>query len=166
MRNSQKKTANITYKIIFFIFATILGTACWSQDQTERDVSKFNLTEEGLGLKGFDPAVYLLNENAQAVIGNKDISVKYKNVVYLFASEDNKKSFIASPDQNEPTYGGWCAWAMAQGSLVDIKPEFYLINNGRVHFFVNRRARDNFARDVNTYEKQADTNWEQILSER
>ena len=47
------------------------------------------------------------------------IKMRFKGVIYHFASDANKEAFLESPSKYEPAYGGWCAWAMREKSKTD-----------------------------------------------
>ncbi len=132
--------------------------------QAGRNVSEYNLTR-GVGLKGFDPVSFFPEGGAAPTAGNQSISYEHLGVTYLFTTVENRELFISNPDKYEPTYGGFCAYAMASGSKVDIRTEFYTINGNRLHFFVSARAKRNFDRDVASFEERADGHWMQISGE-
>lgn len=127
-----------------------------------RDVSNYNL-EEGVGLKGYDPVGTQLNEKATK--GTEALALEYDNVIYKFASEENQEIFLDKPGQFEPTYGGWCAYAMALGKRININPAHFIIVGDRIHYFVNKRAKRNFAKDIADFEKRADDNWKEMSGE-
>ena len=127
-----------------------------------RDVSNYNL-DNGIGLKGYDPVSF--QSGASPLVGSADLALDHKGVRYNFTSVDNQQVFLQSPSKFESTYGGWCAYAMAKGSLVDINPQHFLVVGQRIHFFVSGRAKRNFQRNVVQYEQQADDNWKEISGE-
>ena len=51
------------------------------------------------------------------------------------ASEANRERFKAAPARYEPAYGGWCAWAMVDGSKVEVDPKSFLVEEGRLFVF-------------------------------
>jgi YHS domain-containing protein len=132
--------------------------------QTNRNVAEYNL-QANVGLKGYDPVSYFAEGGAQALPGNPEIRLDYQGVTYYFAKVANRELFAQDPEKFEPTYGGWCAYAMASGSKVDIQPGIYTIHGKRIHFFVSRRAKQNFDADVIGYETRADEFWNEISGE-
>jgi YHS domain-containing protein len=140
----------------------------WSKDvsaQTGRNVAKYNLTSAGVGLGGFDPVAVFAEGGAKAAQGKTEFEVEHSGVTYLFASEQNMKTFIANPAKYEPTYGGWCAYAMAQDSRVEINPAIFTINGNRAHYFVNNRAKRSFDAKLSDFETRADANWKRFSGE-
>jgi len=134
--------------------------------QVNRNVSEYNL-QNGVGLKGYDPVSYFAEGGALPLKGNSSISHTHKGVTYFFASADNKEVFKTMPERYEPTYGGYCAWAMSvrRGTKVDIDPLLFTINGNRAHFFISAGAKNNFDRAISRFEGRADRNWKRITGE-
>ncbi|MEN9810100.1 MAG: hypothetical protein RLZZ488_1667 [Pseudomonadota bacterium] len=151
-------------KSLFAVAAVIAANlhAGFAQAQEVRDVSKYNITS-GVGLKGNDPVSYF-PEGERQTIGAQP-SIEHRGVTYNFKGQQNVETFLANPEKYEPTYGGWCAFAMASGSQVDIDPSIFTINGNRIHFFVSRRAKQLFDADVQGFEVRADRFWKQISGE-
>lgn len=134
------------------------------QAQTNRNVAVYNL-QSGLGLKGYDPVSYFPEGGGQPQVGQQTLKLNYMGVTYMFATAQHLDLFVQNPEKYEPTYGGWCAYAMASGSQVDINPLLYTINGNRLHFFVSKRAKQNFDADILGHETRADGFWKQISGE-
>ncbi len=152
------KSLKMTWAVIALLFSTLTFA------QANRNTSAYNL-DGNLGLKGYDPVSYFAEGGSQPLKGSSSVSLEYKGVVYRFANQDNLEAFKTMPERYEPTYGGWCAWAMANGSAVDINPTIFTINGNRLHFFISRRAKRNFDRDITKYEGRADNNWRRMSGE-
>jgi YHS domain-containing protein len=149
-----------------WILSIIVGLFAFSSAQAQgtRNTSEYNL-QAGVGLKGHDPVSYFPEGGGQPQVGRQNLRLDYMGVNYFFATAQNLDLFVENPDKYEPTYGGWCAYAMASGSKVDIKPLIYTIHKNRIHFFVSRRAKQNFDTDIAKYEARADGFWKQISGE-
>jgi YHS domain-containing protein len=128
----------------------------------DRNISEYNINQ-GLGLHGQDPVSYFPEGNSNPNRGI--IAQSYKGVTYRFINQENAEIFLDRPEKFEPTYGGWCAWAMSQGSRVDIDYRFFTINGNRIHFFFSARAKSNFDRDISKYEALADQTWKRFSGE-
>ncbi|MEQ1664001.1 MAG: YHS domain-containing (seleno)protein [Bdellovibrionales bacterium] len=153
------------FALVALIIATnIFGLSKVNAQEKGRDVSQYNL-QRGLGLKGYDPVSYFVEGGGQPALGIESYRLEYMGVTYLFSSAAHLDLFVENPEKYEPTYGGWCAYAMASGSKVDIKPLIYTINGNRLHFFVSNRAKSNFDVDVAGHEARADGFWKQISGE-
>lgn len=141
--------------------------AAFAELSSEQRAEAFNL-EGKLGLKGYDPVSYFEGEPKE---GSEEISYAYEGVTYRFASEQNKERFQENPGKYEPAYGGWCAWAMLDGSKADIDPLSYTITDGRLLVFYDGIFGDTLKKwkdkSGSTPEqellKKADTEWKKIV---
>ncbi len=135
-----------------------------------RNTAEYNLdiqSQPGFStaLKGYDPVSYFPEGGGTPKIGAKEFRLDYMGATYFFMSAANLDLFAQNADKYEPTYGGWCAFAMASGSKVDIQPDIYTLSGNRLHFFVSRRAKVGFDSDVVGYESRADGFWIEISGE-
>ena len=158
------KTTKIRMLSLAFAIAITGFTGAHANAETVRNTSEYNL-QMNVGLKSYDPVSYFPEGGSKPVIGSSDITREYMGVTYLFANIGNSEMFFKNPRKYEPTYGGWCAYAMASGSKVDIHPMLYTVSGNRLHFFVSKRAKQNFDADVAGHEKRADDFWKQISGE-
>lgn len=147
------------FSISFVGLLMLLSQTMSSSAQVQRNTAEYNLDANQLGLKGYDPVAVFPEGGAQALRGDPQITVHHLGVIYSFASTDNRDLFLQNPEKYEPTYGGWCAYAMAQGSKVDILPTLFTVNGNRAHYFVANRAKRSFDRDIADHEDRADQIW-------
>lgn len=159
------------------LFSILAVATLWSVQsvsvanaQSIRNTGEYNLdltSQPGfaIALKGYDPVSYFPEGGGQALTGKATFRLDYMGATYLFSSASNLDLFVQNPEKYEPTYGGWCAFAMASGSKVDIQPLIYTMNGNRLHFFVSRRAKANFDADIASFEANADRFWLQISGE-
>jgi YHS domain-containing protein len=95
----------------------------------------YNNLEKGLALGGYDAVSYFPEGGGKPAKGEKAIELELDGVRYRFASEAHKQLFAAQPERYRPRYGGWCAYAMAQGEKVEVDPKSFLVNDGRLFLF-------------------------------
>lgn len=128
-----------------------------------------NLNGAKVALSGYDPVSYHLGAPTK---GAEQISLVHKEIVYYFHSEENKKRFKSEPIRYIPAYGGWCAWAMLDGKMVEINPMRYKIFEGRTFLFYKTFFTDTLKKwdDLAMKETEAalvlraDNHWRDILS--
>ncbi len=128
------------------------------------DLKHYNL-KNGIAIQGYDPVAYF-TEN-KAVEGSEKISHSQAGVTYYFASAKNKQLFIKNPKQYEPEYGGYCAYAMADGDKVRIDPETFKIIDGKLFLFYNFRFTNTLKpwnKDEGILLPKANTQWGKIVS--
>jgi len=136
-----------------------------------RDVSEYNLNNLGEGLihlstqNAYDPVSFFPEGGASGIRGTNEFALDYHGVTYLFANNANRAQFQTNSKKYEPTYGGWCARAMVVGQKVAINTNYYTIDEDRIYFFVNSRAKRFFDRDVKKNARLADEQWRRISGE-
>lgn len=127
---------------------------------------EYNLPANKVAIQGYDPVTYFtLNK---AVPGNPSFKAQNEGVTYYFSSAGTLATFQASPSQYVPTYGGWCATAMAKGEKVEIDPKNFKVTNGRLFLFFNAwygDAKKTWLKDEAGQETKADANWKKISGE-
>ncbi len=126
----------------------------------------YNLGADKVAISGYDPVGYFIQ--SKALKGRKEISALHRGVTYYFASEENRKLFRGSPEKFLPTYGGWCATAMAKGEKVEIDPTNFKVTNGRLFLFFKAfyaNAIKDWNRDEPGQTAKADANWKRIAGE-
>ena len=149
-----------------FSYEHFVGKLAELQDKPAAALQHYNLGADKVALSGYDPVGYItLNK---ALKGRKEISMSHRGVTYNFATEENKKLFTKSPDKYLPTYGGWCATAMAKGEKVEIDPTNFKVTNGRLFLFFKAfyaNAIKDWNKDEPGQTAKADANWKKIAGE-
>ncbi|MCH6258000.1 hypothetical protein MLD52_15680 [Puniceicoccaceae bacterium K14] len=120
--------------------------------------SKFNLKEKSVALYGFDPVSYF---EETPKVGNESITFENSGVTYQFSSQANLEKFKTSPEKYEPQFGGWCAYALLDGDLVDVNPERYKIIEGKLYLFYDGI----WGNTLKRWNKQANASSERTLVE-
>lgn len=132
----------------------------------------YNLDRDGLALQGYDPVAYFPDFGGEPTKGSPDITATHRGVTYRFASADHRAAFESDPAKFEPRYGGWCAWAMADGNgeKVRINPKAFTIEDGQLYLFYDSFLADTREMwlDAGGAPKLAppsDENWERLSGE-
>lgn len=134
-------------------------------DKKVARVDQYNLGKDKVAVKGYDPVSY---HGGKPLKGEAKFKLAYRGVVYHFASEENRRKFEESPEKYKPTYGGWCAKAIAYGDKVDIDPKNYKITDGRLFLFykgVWGDALKDWNKDERNLIVKADEKWKGIAGE-
>ncbi len=129
-------------------------------------IQHYNLGADTVAISGYDPVAYFTL--GKALKGRKEISASHRDVTYYFASAEDRKVFAESPDKFIPTYGGWCATAMAKGEKVEIDPINFKVTNGRLFLFFKAfyaNAIKDWNKDEPNQTTKADANWMKIAGE-
>ncbi|MDN5203650.1 YHS domain-containing (seleno)protein [Fulvivirgaceae bacterium BMA10] len=157
-----------TFKITTLSLILVLFTCATTTAQTNvQERQKHYQLEKGVALQGYDPVSYF--NNKKPLEGEKDYAATHKGVTYYFASSKNKELFKSNPDKYEPSYGGWCAYAIADRSFkMEPDPETYKIIDGKLTLFYNsffNNTLKTWNKDEPKYQKKADVNWDKIVDE-
>lgn len=126
----------------------------------------YNLGKDKLALGGYDPVTYFTE--GKALKGRIDLRANHRGVTYQFSSEETRKLFLNSPETYLPTYGGWCATAMAKGEKVEVDPTNFKVTQGRLFLFFKAfyaNAIKDWNKDEARLTVKADSNWHQFSGE-
>lgn len=172
MKLARTLTASLLMGVALIGSPLVSGAAEASAAETvrlERDVSKYNLSDSGLALKGYDPVAYFPEGGGKPKKGKKSRTFTHEGVTYRFASSANLETFKANPTKYEPAYGGWCAYAMSKEKYTDIDPKNFKIEDGRLMVFYKGLLGDTLKswnkEGPATLEPLADAYWEKESGE-
>lgn len=114
-------------------------------------------SDGGLAIRGTDPVAYFTE--GRPVAGDPAITHDWMGARWAFASEAHRAAFAAEPAAYAPQYGGFCAWAVAQGYTAPIDPAAWRIVDGRLYLNVSPRIQRRWERDIPGNIARADANW-------
>jgi YHS domain-containing protein len=147
-------------KISVLLLALCISVSAAAQSENAQRLRNFNLTDNGIGIRDFDPVSYFKGKPAK---GDEKFRTSYKGITYYFVNNENVEEFKKSPGKYEPAYGGWDAYSMAvDGQRVKVDPTTYKIIDGRLYLFYNFSGK-NYLTAWNKNEKKlkeaADKHW-------
>lgn len=117
-----------------------------------------NGTPHAIG--GYDPVAYFTDHHA--VRGSEAHAFTWQGAQWLFASDEHRALFAASPSRYAPAYGGYCAYAVSQGRVARIDPEAWSIVNGRLFLNYSIAIRTQWSEDRERYVRDADARWPEV----
>jgi YHS domain-containing protein len=97
------------------------------------------------------------------VKGNPKISTEYKGVKWYFSTTENRDKFVAAPSQYEPQYGGYCAWAVSQGSTASGDPAYWKIVNNKLYLNYDADVQKKWETNIPDFIQKANSNWPKVL---
>lgn len=111
-----------------------------------------------------------MSEGDAYVVGSSEYSSTLNGYTFYFSSSENKALFEASPWKYSPSWGGFCAWGMAEerepsynwepsnlGPSVDLT--LWLVRNDRLFLFYKSEAMEKFLVDPDQFELDGDERW-------
>ena len=119
--------------------------------------------KERAAIRGYDPVAFF-TEN-QPVKGNSDFLLKHNGAKWFFSSKENLEMFKANPEKYSPQYGGYCAYAISNGSTASSKPEFFTVYNDKLYLNFSKSVYKKWNKDKDTYIEEANVEWPVILAE-
>ncbi len=126
------------------------------------DAPVFN-ADHGKAVAGYDVVTYF---NADTPLpGDPLHAVVWKGAVWQFASRMNRERFEANPRAYAPQYGGYCAFGVAQGLILETDPMLYRIVDGKLYLIHNEAVWGKWVEDMAGYIAAADTKWPAVLYE-
>lgn len=114
-------------------------------------------TRGGHAIGGYDPVAY--HKENRPVKGDETLALEWRGATWLFASASNRAAFEAEPEKFAPRYGGYCAYAVANGYTAKTDPDAFSLVDGKLYLNYSRRVRRMWDRDVPGNISAADGNW-------
>jgi YHS domain-containing protein len=111
-----------------------------------------------LMLAGNDPVAY--HTAGKPVKGSPAIKAEHQGLTYRFATEDNRKSFVADPGRYAPAYGGFCASGAPYALKAAIGADTFKIVDRRLYLFGSERSRRHWEMDEKQNIALGDSYWE------
>ncbi len=142
------------------LVVTILGILTIGQ-QVHAASSVYNTTPEGVAIGGYDPVAYQIDHAPR--LGDPDIILQWSGAEWHFTSEANRDMFERDPERYAPAYGGWCAMAMAGGSVVEVDfVRAWSTNNNRLYLNVDAGIKKRWQRGARRFIRMADKEWPDV----
>lgn len=146
------------------LMIALLGFACSNNTDSQDEI--FNV--DGKALLGYDPVAYFTE--GQAREGKEEFVLETGEVRFHFINEHNLRAFRENSEKYLPSYGGWCAYAVAESaSKMAPDPTNWQIQDGELQFFVSNwqtrltgSLKDDWNSDPDGYKNRADVNWQEM----
>ena len=106
---------------------------------------------------GYDAVAYFTE--GEPVRGDRDYSTEWRGANWRFSSQDNLDLFLADPEAYAPQYGGYCAWAMANGDFAKGDPEYWRIVDGKLYLNYDATIQQRWEADIEGFIDRANVNW-------
>ncbi len=146
-----------------FVNYRMIASDVWSTDEAVANIasargSLVNVSgASGIGLDGFDPVSFFQSETP--LNGSPMIRAEHAGATYLFATEENRAAFVASPERFAPQYGGFCSYGVSINILLPVDVTTAQVRNGKLYLNVNSDILKKFNADFNGSVARANTNW-------
>lgn len=111
---------------------------------------------------GYDSVSYFTE--SKPVKGSEEFSLDYMGATWLFSSQENLALFEAEPEKYAPQYGGYCAYAVAQGTTAKGDPTLWEIVDDKLYLNVNKKIKNRWSAKKDFYIPKSDANWPKVLN--
>lgn len=150
-------------RVMWCLAFVLVAAGAAGSGTVEAQQQRPNLDELGVAIEGYDPVAYFVEGRARE--GSPNLVYMHEGSTYRFASAENRELFTKDPERYAPAYGGWCAYAMADGTYAPIDPEAWVIHNDRLYLNFSRRINRRFEDAINSYIENADREWRTLADE-
>lgn len=113
-----------------------------------------------VAVDGHDVVAYFTR--GEPVEGSVEHSTEWNGAEWRFASAEHLERFRADPERYAPAYGGFCAYAVAEGSTAAGDPEHWAIHDGRLYLNYDAEFQTRWEADREAYIAAADDNWPEV----
>jgi YHS domain-containing protein len=96
--------------------------------------------------------------------GKPEYEYVWKGAKWLFASPENRERFAASPETFEPEYGGYCAWSLSEGTVMEADPEVWKIVDGKLYLIQNDMVKEVWEKSEPSLIEKSNENWRQMMN--
>lgn len=110
-----------------------------------------------LAIKGYDPVAYFVDN--MPVEGLAEHEYEWQGATWRFANAEHRQRFIENPEAYAPQYGGYCAYAVANGSTAGIDPTQFAVVDGMLYLNFSRRIQRRWLENREGFIEAADRNW-------
>lgn len=118
------------------------------------------LPVNAVAVRGYDVVAYFAD--SEAVQGSNDFYAVHDGLVYLFKNGEHRTAFIEDPERYLPAFGGYCAMGMVFSKKVQIDPEAWHIEDGKLYLNLSKAVQAHWRKDVPGNISKATSNWPKV----
>jgi YHS domain-containing protein len=141
-------------------FAAI-ATVAQAQQSEIHQSRRPDYAANALAVGGYDTVAY--HTQKEAVPGTPQFRVSWKGAEWQFASQANLDLFLKEPNKYAPQYGGYCAFAVANGSTAPGDPRLWDVVNGKLYLNLSSGTQSSWRRDTAGMIQRGDANWPRVI---
>ena len=151
----------LVFTSILLTFFLISNAMAADRINTLEKKGLFGYEPNGIAIRGYDTVAYFTQ--GKPVKGDEQFSTQWEGATWRFSSQDNLDLFTADPEKYAPQYGGYCAYGVAQGSLVKIEPDLWSIVDDKLYLNYNKSFNNKWKKDIPGFIATADEKFEPLL---
>ena len=124
--------------------------------------NSFFSSQTDTAINGYDSVAYFTKK--AAVKGLDAHTYEWKGAKWKFESQANLELFKGSPEKYAPQYGGYCAYGVANDSLVKVDPDQFTIHEGKLYLNYDASVQKDWLKDIPGYNRKADAKFQSLLA--
>lgn len=140
-----------------FLVAALLSPLALMAPAAAQQSEIYTNSATGIAINGYDPVAYFTE--GRPVEGSAEFSAEWKGAPWHFSSAENRDLFLSDPEHYAPQYGGWCAFAMAQGAFATTVPEAWTVKDDKLYLNFSTGVRQLWQADADNLITLADGFW-------
>ena len=114
-------------------------------------------------LDGHDPVAYF--KTGAPAAGRADLTHEWNGATWHFASEENLAAFRNAPESYAPQFGGYCAYAVANGYTAKTSPEAWHIADGKLYLNFDLSVRETWRAKQAEFIAAGTKNWPGVIQD-
>jgi len=114
-----------------------------------------------LAVSGYDAVAYFTMN--KPVKGSSKYSTEHIGANWQFSSQENLDTFTANPEKYAPQYGGYCAFAVANGATAKGDPLQWNVHDGKLYLNYNADISNQWRANKAAFILDANKNWPTVL---
>lgn len=141
------------------LLALLVALPAFAQTKT-----LLNLDKAGVAIQGYDPVAFFTDN--KPVRGKPEFVARHHGATYQFVSKEHRDQFKQDPAKYEPVFGGYCAYGVSRGKLVEIDVDAFQIVDGKLLLQYSKGVRDDFNKDSKGNLTKAEANWPGLVEKK
>lgn len=141
--------------------AAVLGLQ--AQPAVAKDAPIYTGTFSNAAVGGYDTVAYFTEHMPRK--GDKRFVHSWQGAEWRFVSAENRDRFAAMPQRYAPQFGGYCAWAVAQGYTASGDPQFWKIVDDKLYLNYDAEVQKKWEKDIPGFIAKAQQNWPGVLGQ-
>jgi YHS domain-containing protein len=114
-------------------------------------------------IDGYDPVAYF--NAGQPQRGQARFRETWNGAVWSFASAANQATFRAEPERYAPQFGGYCAYAVANGYTAKADPTAWHIEDGRLYLNFDASVKADWRQRRGELIAAGQRNWPRVIED-
>lgn len=148
--------------VVFLCSLAIVSAIAAEPINTLEKSGLFGYKPSGVAIRGFDTVAYFTDD--MPVEGSENFTTEWQGATWKFASQQHLDMFKENPEKYAPQYGGYCAYGVAQDSLVKIEGDNWTIVDEKLYLNYDDKLQDKWEKDIPGFIEEANNKFEPLLS--